>query len=495
MERLSRRGHNASGISIRSALPVLAFVVFAVALGLAAAATELSVTIVCGSVALASYLSGLLALLFSRDKYFGLFEMKLGAWFLAYAILAFGLATMTITQPQLGAGAMVDKTKVPLSLVLIGLTFTTWALGYLLGQAKLLQQPVRWGQSLLSARLSAELRKPWAIVLVFGVGIAADVVTVLSTGQYGYLGDGPQVSVDSAVWYAQPLVIASSMKFVALFGLSSRVFILRKDRFTSFLLPLLAVTVGLGLLAGAKENFVIALVSVGVPYLLSGARWRMASIIGMLLVFLFVVTPIVTAFRQDVRNSSGALDVQSAIALGVDKIFSSGSYLSEGTGSAGARSTVERIRLIDNLALIIGRTPSEIPYRTLDEVVAAPVAGLVPRLLWANKPVRLSGNEFYRTYYGGVSESSSAITLQGSLYLYGGAWILIVGMLLVGLLQRMLDDVLNARNSLIGALFFTMLFTTVVKQEMDISGFLAVLVPLTISWVLGAILLFKRRTP
>jgi hypothetical protein len=446
--------------------------------------------IIWGSIGLALYLAFLLAVTFPRSRYFGLFDLRFGGWFLAYACVGFGIATTTVLNPRTGSAAMVPKTQIPTALVLIGLAFTAWAIGYQIGRARALQNPVLWARRVLTAPLTNSIRKPEVLIAVFALGFAGDALTAFLTGSYGYLGDASLVTVDSANWYAQPLNIISGLKYVALFGLAARVFILRLDRLASFLLPTLAFAIAIGMLTGMKESFVTVMVSAGVPFLLGNSRWRIPSILGVVLVFMFVVTPIVGGFRQDVRGN-GALDLGSALSLGVEKVFSADGYLLNPSETANGPSTLERVRLIDNVAIIIERTPGKIPYRSFDELVSAPVSGMVPRLLWPDKPIRLSGYEFYKQYYEGQGQSSSAITLQGSLLLYGGVGVLFVGMIVVGMAMRVLDEVLDARHTLLGALFFTMIFAKIVKQELDVASFLAGFPVFIISWLLGAFLIFK----
>ena len=484
----------ANSASITLMLPLLLLIATIFAILASSSATEINEKILWGSIGLSAYLASLFTFLFSKLRYFGLFEVQLGAWFLAYAILAFGVSTLTIMQPQIGTAAMVDKTKVPTALLLIGLSFTLWSFGYVVGRARIFQTPFRWGNATLMSGLSNEFRRPSTLLLTFACGIAADFLMVFVGGQYGYLGNSLVATVDSVAWYTQPLVIVSSLKFAAVFGLAARVFIGRTDSFVRYVLPTLAFTVAIGLLTGMKESFLIAFVSVGVPYLLGSSRWRLLPMIGVVLVFVFFVTPTISGLRQDVRGGSGSLDVVSALNLGVNKIFS-GNYLVENNSPQNSVSTMERIRLIDNLALIITKSPDQIPYRSLGEVVSAPVTGFVPRLVWPDKPVRLSGYEFYRIYYEGTSYSSSAITLQGSLYLYGGLWVLLVGMLIVGLATRALDEALDVKNNLHGALFLVLVLSVIVKQEMDAASFLSAVPSFIISWVLGAHLIFERSHP
>ena len=480
------------GAATRLILPWALLVASGVATFGATSAIDLSETILWGAIGLSLYLASLFAFLFARRRYLGLFEGQLGAWSLAYAILAFGIATATITQPQIGASAIVDKEMIPSALVLLAISFTTWSIGYGVGRARIIQAPFRWGRAAIVSGLSSNVRRPGILIAIFATSVAADVLKTYLTGQYGYVGDSSLVTVETAAWYTQPLFIVSGLKFVALFGLSARVFVNRLDSFARYLLPAFTFAVAMGLLTGMKEAFVTIVISVGVPYLLGHSRGRLFAIAGAVLVFVFVVTPTVNGFRQDIRGSSGTLDVASALSLGVGKIFSPDGYLSSAGNAPTQGSTLERVRLIDNLALIMDKTPDRIPYRSIGEVVSAPITGFVPRLLWPDKPVRLSGYEFYKLYYEGPSQSSSAITLQGSLYLYGGAWVLFVGMFLVGIALRALDESLDVQNGLHGALFLVLIFSIVVKQEMDVASFLATLATLIVSWILGVHLVFRR---
>lgn len=469
---------------------LLAFSLVAVLLALGTDSLERQIS--ASSVALAAYLAALLVFIFGSSKNLGLFDAKLGSWFLAYAVLAFGVATSTIVQVQTGSLASVDKSLVPFAMVLIALGFTAWAAGYLLGRAQVWQKPFRWGKKALSGRLSQEVRTPAVIVGVFVLGLVADVTTIALEGRYGYLGDATTISVDSVAWYTQPLVILSTLKRIALFALAVRVFVTCADKFSRYLLPALVFTLGIGLLTGMKETFVLTLLSVAVPFFLGRSRGRMVATVGAVLIFMFVVTPLVAALRVDVRGQSGQLDVLSALAAGIEGIFSTDGYLTKAEMAPDGPSTLERTRLIDNLALILAKTPHQIPYRPFDELITAPVTGLIPRLVWPDKPVRISGYEFYVTYYGGTAQSSSAVTLQGSLYLYGGVAILLVGMLIVGMVIRALDDVLNVKRDMHGALFFILVASAVVKQEQDVAGLLASIPIHILTWIIGANLIFHK---
>lgn len=473
-------------------IPIIFLLLAATATLGASSTVGLATKILLSALGLSAHLMFLYTILFAGKRHFGIFELRLGNWFLAYAVLAFGLSTITILKPQEGSAAVVDKAMVPMALMAVGISFTVWALGYVLGSARILQAPLAWGKKTLMGGLSTEIRGAGALLWTFLLGVSADILLILVGGQYGYLGQSADLSIDAAAWYTQPVMIVSGLKSVALFGFSVRVFMQHSDRFVQFLLPTLLFSLATSLLTGMKEAFIATFICVGIPYLLGKSRHRLAAIIALSLVFIFVVTPVVTGFRHDLNSSSGRLDVISGLAVGVKNIFSSDGYLSDPSGTQSGVNTLERVRLIDNVAVIIDKTPADISYRPIVELIVAPITGLVPRLFWPDKPVRLSGYDFYKSYYSGQGQSSSALTPQGSLYLYGGVGVLMVGMLIIGVATRALDDVLRARNDLHGALFFIVLAAVVVKQEMDVGVFLASIPVFLVSWVLGARLIFRR---
>lgn len=455
-------------------------------------ASQVDTKVFWSSISLACCLAALFFLQFSKYRFFGLYECKLSSWFLAYAVLAFGIATLTILQPQTGSSLAVDKSSVPRALFLVGLSFVAWTAGNMLGAAKIVRNPFALGIAMITRGLSVNVRGRGALIAVFLAGLMGDFLRIDVGGQFGYLGNNILVTVGSASWYTQPFIILSGLKAAALFGLSYRVFVMRLDQMWYLLVPITSLALALGLLTGMKESFVGTAIAVGIPFLLGNSRRRVLPIVAAVLAFTLVVTPIVTGLRVAVRGGSGALDVKTALSVGIKKITSGSETFSAGSEPSGGVSTLTRVRLVDNLALIYTKTPSQLPYRSVDELLAAPVTGLVPRALWPSKPVNISGLDFYRQYYGGTALSSSAITLEGSLFLYGGTLALLFGMLIVGALMRGLDEAMRVWESPQGAFLFVVVGIIVVKQELDVAGFLASIAPLAISWALGSILIFAR---
>lgn len=489
---------SADNQTVRASAPVLNLTPFLLFLGAGGAwigaigILDLDHQIFWLAVALSCYLAGLFFLVFSRTRGFGLSNFKFGPWFLGYAVVSYGLASLTLIEPLDGSLSVIDKSSYPPAFAVVAAGFTAWTIGYAIGGRVALKRVFAAAKALFSGGLSGSIRGRGVLLLVFIVALGADAFSILVDGKYGYLGDSSNVTSATVPWYGQALSILSNLKYVALFAASARVFAEGKDRALTLLVPLACVTIIGGLLTGMKESFVASLLSIGIPYFIGKGKLRLIPIVLALVVFVGVVAPAVGALRGDVRGAAGRLDVDDALGAAAGRIFSAETYL-DPSDSSSLDSVSSRVRSVDNIALIVQKTPSQIPFRSIDELAAAPVTGLIPRALWPNKPVLISGYDFYRNYYGGVTQSSSAVTLSGSFYLFGGTLFVVSGMFLAGLTLRSLDDAIDASRSLSGALFVAIAFSPIVKQEMDISTFLATVPVLVVTWFIGSKLVFRRQ--
>ncbi|WP_164205452.1 hypothetical protein [[Micrococcus luteus] ATCC 49442] len=441
------------------------------------------------AVALSFFLAGLFFLIFSHTRGFGLSSFRLGPWFLGYAVVAYGLASLTLVGPLDISLRVIDKSSFPTAFGVVAIGAAAWSVGYATGPSRAIRRAFLAGRVLVTKGLSGSIRGRGVLLVLFTLAMGADVFGIVVDGRFGYLGEATNVTAATVQWYGQPLSILSNLKYVALFGAAARVYVEKKDSPIPFLIPLASVTLLWGLLEGMKESFVTCLVSIAVPYFIGKGKLKLLPIFMTLVVFVVIVTPAVSALRTDVRGDRGSMDVNSALAAATERIFSTDTY-NGSSDNDSVDSIASRVRLVDNVAVIAQRTPSEIPFRSMDELAIAPISALIPRLFWPDKPVQISGYEFFKNYYGGLSKSSSAITLPGSLYLYGGVSVVVIGMCLCGFLLRGFDDVIRARSSLTGALLVSISFTIIVKQEIDVSTFLATIPVLAATWIIGCRALF-----
>ncbi len=477
---------------------ILAALFTALAAGLLAATLNVvdrpTVAVVFGGLALAAYAAGLLCLLGDR---LGLSRWSFGSWTLFWYGIAFGLATLTWSRPQTGTAAEIGIGSVLRALWLVAIGVSAWVVGYFIGPGRIPRAMASRAIKALGRRFGTEVRSPFAPWILYGIGIAARLAATATTGRFGYVGDAASV-VSTASGYGQALSLLSLCAPLAVSAAALQVYRERLPRARSTLVILFLAELAFGAAAGGKQNFVIAVLAVAIPF--SAARHRLpkAALVVLILVFLTVAIPFNQAYRGAVRGDSGALSVSQAVTSApaiLGQTLSAHDILAVLPTSAGF--LLQRITEIDSPAIILQRTPGQVGFLSPDQLVMGPVAEVVPRALWPGKPIIDAGYQISQQYYGFSSSvyTSSAITPMGDLYRHGG-WIpVIIGMGVLGCGVRLLDDILDVRVNPHAIFLVLLLFPVLVKNEVDWISLLAS-VPGTIAiWLLAVLLTFRKRSP
>lgn len=412
----------------------------------------------------------------------GLARWRLGPWYLGWATLAYGFSSLTWAAPHQGAVVLITPASVVRALVVFGIAMAAWTLGYVVGP---LPPFIGYAERIVStlhgrtaARLRPSLLVPWALYLV---GDSARFLLAVLDERMGYLGDAGS-AVSSANWYTQSLTSVSSLCTFATAVAAWQTFVDRRKRGMVTLLPLLVLEIATGAVAGMKENFIVTGLSVLVPYGVARNKVPVRAMALLVLTFLLLVIPFNVAFRDTVRHGNSTLSVPDAVSAvpGTFKEVLGDSFRTE-TVPVSYEVLVARIRMIDNLALIVQRTPTHIPYKSAMDYAKAPLVGLVPRFAWPGKPIMVSGYEFGVQYYGRPSSvyTSFAVTNIGDLYMHGGLPTVLIGAILLGLAYRLFDQIFRPERD-VRALFFVLAFLpALMKSERDVGGII-VSVPATL---------------
>ena len=398
-------------------------------------------------------------------------DFRLGSWMLGFAALAYGLATLSLTKPLVGADAIVDRALAVTALTYIGLGLIIFAIGYRWGPSKMFRNATDKVTS--PSRTRVITSSTFRLSMAYAIGLAATGGLVILQGGYGYIGGDSLDATSTVSPLLQPLTAISFLRTAALFGMSARWVRIRTGSALLMFVIVALSEFGIGLISGVKESVIVVALAVGIPMLLAAKRRRVpwAPVIMCLAIFVFFVTPFVTAFRGEVRSGGDRLSFGESVSVGLNSLAGE-SDADAASYDDSFRQVTARVRLVDSAILILDKTPSSIPYLPPMNVLLAPVTGLVPRVVWPSKPLRLSGAEFYKSYYRGQGESSSAVTMQGSLLMHGGLVTLLVGMFLFGSLIRGIDDGVFAAGPS-AALLSLALFIAVVKQELEVTTVLA----------------------
>jgi hypothetical protein len=141
------------------------------------------------------------------------------------------------------------------------------------------------------------------------------------------------------------------------------------------------------------------------------------------------------------------------------------------------------------------RTPSEIPYASPGQLLIAPIAALIPRILWPGKPILTPGYQISQDYYQLPAQvyTSSNVTPEADLYRHGGWVPLILGMFLLGCLLRIIDEMTDLRRSAHGAFLLILLFPDIVQAGSDCTTLLAEIPGMVLLWLAVIAASFRRR--
>lgn len=479
---------------------ITAMVLLAAAIGLllGALATldQPTRAVVWGSLALASYAFALLFLVRTgQDAGLGFARWRFGSWILFWYGVAFGLATVSWSRPQSGPPAEIAVSSVLRALWLVAVGITAWGLGYVVGPAQPAERAAARGMKALSRRFTDEVRSPAAPWILYAIGVAARLASVATTGRFGYVGDADSV-VSTATGYGEILSLLSLCAPLAIASAAMQVYRDRLPGARITLAVLFLAELAFGAAAGGKQNFVIAVLAVAVPFSAARRRLPMAALVALVVIFLFVVIPFNQAYRHTARGGSSTLSVSQALTVApriLDQTVTDHNPVTVVSGSL--IYLLGRIREIDAPAIILQRTPGQINFISPMQLLEAPAVGFVPRALWPGKPILATGYQVGQEYYGLPSTviNSAAITPAGDLYRHGG-WIPVVaGMFLFGCGVRLLDNVLDVRSSPHAVFLVLLLFPILVKSETDWLGLLVGIPATLLIWLLTVSLTFRPR--
>ncbi len=451
-----------------------------------------------GAVALAAFCAGLLPVMSVAAGHdgLGLTSWRIGPWSLLWGALAFGLATISWLSPQTetGSSAVILPGSILRALWMIAVALAMLTVGYCAGPYRLAADHARRAAERFSRRFTGEIRSPMVPWVLLGIGLIAQFGFAALTGHIGYIGN-TAASVSTASGYGQYLAVAGECVPLAVVAAAIRAYRTRTPWAWLTLLVLFAMAITAGAVAGGKESFVVAILAVIIPHTVIRRRLPIGAIAAAVIFFMLIVIPFNQAYRASSRgavtlSTSQAMAAAPAIASQVAATDVSTAVLGE-----SASYLAGRIRTIDSPAIIMQRTPSEIPYASTAELLIAPVADLIPRILWPGKPILTPGYQISQEYFGlpATVYTSSDVTPEGDLFRHGGWFPLIAGMFLLGCVIRIIDEVADLRRGVYGAFLIILLFPDIVQAGSDCATLLAGIPGMVLLWLAVVTLSFTRR--
>ncbi|NDL57650.1 hypothetical protein [Phytoactinopolyspora mesophila] len=366
---------------------------------------------------------------------------RIGPWYLLWSTLTLGIAPLTWLVPQTGSASRIELTSVVTALAVFAVSLVPWTVGYCVGVPRTVAGAARRGYALLLRGTSPTVRGgslPWVL---YGIGTGARLLTVVLSGRLGYVGDIDGL-VSSAGAFDHLLSLVATFTLFAIAAAAYRAFSARTRGCLVTLVVLLGIETVVGALAGGKQHFLLSLLAVLIPYGALRGRMPLRILLAGVIVFLWIAVPFNTAYREVVRSDESTLSPEAAVAAApeiVADVTAADSFTDALTGST--IQMLNRVRMLDSVAIIVQKTPETIPYRSPVEFASAPLVGVIPRALWPDKPVLATGYEFSREYFGTPRDmyTSTGITPLGDLYRHGGIVTVVVGMVLLGMGARLFD--------------------------------------------------------
>lgn len=458
--------------------------------------TAVSDQLLGGAVALGAFCAGLLALMSAVAGYdgLGLRAWRIGPWSLAYGAFAFGLATISWIGPQTGTAAQILPRSVLRALWLIAVALALFTIGYCV-VPRVARSLGRRVSGTLSARFTDDVRGPGVPWILFGAGAAGQLGLAVTSGHFGYVGLGATPTA-AVAGYSQFLALLGECMPLAVATAAMRAYQTRLPSARAALAALFACAVVTGALAGGKTSFIVVILAVAIPRAMMRGRFPAGLLVVAVAFFLLAVIPFNQAYRAVARGQA-MLSTQQAVAAApaiAGQILADD--LSPSALGQSAGYLAQRIRTIDSPAIIMQRTPGQIPFRNPGQLAVSPVIDLVPRILWPGKPVLDVGYQMSQEYYQLPPQAytSSDITPEGDLYRHGGWVVLVVGMFLMGCGVRVLDEVADLGRSMHGAFLIILLFPGIVQAGDDYATLLAGIPGMVLLWCGAVALSFRRRT-
>lgn len=257
---------------------------------------------------------------------------------------------------------------------------------------------------------------------------------------------------------------------------SARKIIHRYEVFAIFCL-LLPIRIIFGLATSSLNN---ALILIAVLIILVAAlnRRLLLPVLGLVIVGMFAYAPM-KAYRNYLWNLPSEMSV-------IERVKAVGGQLAANSFAAAVKAPMERQSSLDSilwpllkrldqatvLAIIVERTGHDVePWggQTLTRLAT----GIIPRFIWPEKPMETLGNEFGRRY--GIirpDELGMSVNLPWLTEFYANFLLpgVVFGMLLVGIMFRLLDRIFNHPDSQgVDVVFAATFLLPLAAQESNIS--------------------------
>jgi hypothetical protein len=419
-------------------------------------------------------------------------------FFPAFVVGGFFLAA-GFSQPYFLAFIQDPESDLPVTIVLIMLGFAGLSAGYFLPVGERIGAFI--GRKLPSADYGASnYLLPGVALLLLGM---FNSVAATAMGLFGFQKAEEINSYDGLIFLTTLFWLEGS------FLLWYVLFRQKSWNFTSLLviIALLGTAISKALLAGNRGSAIQIFSIIALAYVLSGRKFkfRQASIAGVLLVIFLILGMVYGTTFREVKGTESSQSFDKY----TENIFNTFDQVGRNDNISlleFAFSTLaERIDGVSSLAVVASNyeklAPYEASYDLDNNIWKDTTTFFIPRLIWPDKPVASEPRRYSELYFN-YGESSFTITPMGDLLRNFGIWGVPLGMLLLGVLLRVIYRSLIEKQPRVvwrGALYFMLL--TAVNYETFYGSLIPYLFKYGITAVVGVVLVnsaarqFSRNDP
>jgi hypothetical protein len=393
--------------------------------------------------------------------------------FIGLWAVAFGLASLAWRHPEdnvrtLSRGLRLES--LPLGLAVASVALLAWTVGYCFVRLRLPRAAVsslrRWstGSAERLASVSYSLKR---IALVYFVGVAARLA-LLALGRYSYI----TTDLQAAITQSNPIAAAfNQLEFLTTVALLLLAYTRFKTdgRLSGWLLgTALTIEFAFGLISGMRSFILFRLIGVAVTYFLIRRRLPVFACLAVAGI-LTLLSPFTEAYRDGVRTENRTtVTASDAVELVPLLLTSTFRELPLSDFALGPfRFVTQRLRFVDEVAIVGQRTPSEIPYIPPSETFLDGATVLVPRVIWSGKPVYTVGIQYARDFWKQPLSlvSARSPTYPGEAYYRGGWAGVILLMALLGALMAAVNSALSPTLYSAAIPMFVVAWTQLVSLE------------------------------
>ncbi|RIK10349.1 MAG: hypothetical protein DCC49_03515 [Acidobacteria bacterium] len=333
-----------------------------------------------------------------------------------------------------------------------------------------------------------------AVVAIWGLAILARGIQFVN-GQFGYVA----TNLGSRGYsYQMILTYGGQLAFVVLAALFLEVVVEKKNAAPAAKI-LLGIVVVAELIYAVAIGFKGAILHAFVPVLLVMLGLRVKFPLKSLVVamaFVVFIAPGNYAFRDAVNEGRVARgDVFNVLEASIGLTFGEwGRGPLDALGKTWTAMTREIADNLENVALILRKTPSQVPYWGSEEYMNIIPRTLFPRFLWKGKPSSENAGIITRVYREGSSNSGSPTGFTGDLFMRTGMNGVALGSLglgfILGIHMRIFSRFRSKRAlvvycTAIGTTIYTSelaSLSTLIVQRSLIFGFLSLALYHSVDW-------------